>query len=223
MKPHRSGFTLIELLVVIAIIAILAAILFPVFAKAREKARAASCLSNMKQINLAVLMYTSDYDEKYPGVRMNYQVNGVGVSWRRLALPYIRNQQIFQCPSNQERFSLGEESDLQMPTSYAFATAGCDNTGQNFCYCGNQVVSLASVQSPAQTLTLVEWNNQWNPDACAWCGDKYCGHMERANFAMADGHCKNLKWLDVYQPWCMFRFDGWLDPGWLGSIPGQCQ
>ena len=219
----RRGFTLIELLVVIAIIAILAAILFPVFAKAREKARQTSCLSNMKQINLAVLMYTSDYDETYPGVRMCYQVNGVGVSWRRLVVPYIRNQSLFQCPSNQERLASCEESDLQMPTSYAFATAGCDNTSENFCYCCDRVVRMAVIGAPAETVTLVEWTHQCNPDACAWCWEKYCGHMERANFAMADGHAKSLKWIDVYQPRCMFRFDGWLDPGWLGSIPGQCQ
>jgi prepilin-type N-terminal cleavage/methylation domain-containing protein len=66
MTLGRKGFTLIELLVVIAIIAILAAILFPVFAKAREKARQTSCLSNEKEIALAILMYTQDYDEKFP-------------------------------------------------------------------------------------------------------------------------------------------------------------
>ena len=67
---HESGFTLIELLVVIAIIAILAAILFPVFAQAREKARATSCSSNIRQAGLALMQYTQDYDERYP--------NGVG-------------------------------------------------------------------------------------------------------------------------------------------------
>ncbi len=219
----RCGFTLIELLVVIAIIAILAAILFPVFAKAREKARQTSCLSNMKQINLAVLMYSNDYDEKYPGVRMCYQVNGVGVSWRRLVIPYIRNQALFQCPSATDRLSWCEESDLGMPTSYAFATAGCDQTHQYFCYCCDRVVALAAIERPAETLTLVEWTNGCNPDACAWCGDKFCGHNEQANFAMADGHCKSLKWRATYEPWCMFRFDGWLDPNWLNSIPGQCR
>src|ERR671916_3232132 len=67
LRTKRNGFTLIELLVVIAIIAILAAILFPVFAQAREKARQASCLSNVKQIGLAAMMYVQDYDETYPG------------------------------------------------------------------------------------------------------------------------------------------------------------
>jgi len=66
MKRSRNGFTLIELLVVIAIIAILAAILFPVFARAREKARQTSCLSNLKQLSLAILMYAEDYDETLP-------------------------------------------------------------------------------------------------------------------------------------------------------------
>src|ERR1035437_10614589 len=91
----RRGFTLIELLVVIAIIAILASILFPVFARAREKARQASCSSNEKQIGLAILMYVTDNDETYPFVDA-----GVGTStWRMSVLPYIRNRQLFQCPS----------------------------------------------------------------------------------------------------------------------------
>lgn len=98
----KNGFTLIELLVVIAIIAILAAILFPVFAQAREKARATSCLSNIKQIMTGVKMYTQDYDENsLPGW---YTVNSAGaagtyVVWEELTLPYIKNQDIFFCPS----------------------------------------------------------------------------------------------------------------------------
>src|SRR5437667_11069914 len=85
----QNGFTLIELLVVIAIIAILAAILFPVFAKAREKARQASCLSNTKQMGLALMMYTQDYDEILP-FRV-VRINGTyfeGLSWRRFIYPY---------------------------------------------------------------------------------------------------------------------------------------
>ena len=89
----RRGFTLIELLVVIAIIAILAAILFPVFARAREKARQASCLSNVKQLALAALMYAGDYDDTLPFT------HSFGAWWTDALQPYIRNAQILRCPS----------------------------------------------------------------------------------------------------------------------------
>jgi len=88
MRSARSAFTLIELLVVIAIIAILAAILFPVFAHAPEKARQAACLSNMKQIGLALNMYLQDHDEQFP--QGNYSVPGGLVTWRQLLEPYIK-------------------------------------------------------------------------------------------------------------------------------------
>jgi len=95
------GFTLIELLVVIAIVAILAAILFPVFARAREKARQASCTSNLKQIGTAMMMYVQDYDEVLPdllmgrdtGISANYR------AWNAVVMPYVANSQVFVCPS----------------------------------------------------------------------------------------------------------------------------
>ncbi len=96
----RRAFTLIELLVVIAIIAIPAAILFPVFARAREKARQASCQSNLKQIGLAFAMYVSDFDQKYPKAWW-LACTGVGPNWRDVISPYIKNNQLFQCPSNE--------------------------------------------------------------------------------------------------------------------------
>jgi len=108
MKKHR-GFTLIELLVVIAIIAILAAILFPVFARAREKARQASCLSNIKQITNAAMMYVQDYDETLPpglygGAGPNagpiLQLAGYRDA-RDLVYPYVKNEQVFCCPSGE--------------------------------------------------------------------------------------------------------------------------
>ena len=115
LRKGRTGFTLIELLVVIAIIAILAAILFPVFAKAREKARQSSCSSNMKQVGLALIGYTQDYDEKFPPVfgvanvgspatayvanwGMDYTATG-GVIVPSITGSYIKNRQIFNCPS----------------------------------------------------------------------------------------------------------------------------
>jgi prepilin-type N-terminal cleavage/methylation domain-containing protein/prepilin-type processing-associated H-X9-DG protein len=96
---RRQGFTLIELLVVIAIIAILAAILMPVFAQAREKARQTSCLSNFKQVGTGMMMYVQDYDESYPVSRLS---DGTGVfsSWKYGILPYVKNLQVYTCPSN---------------------------------------------------------------------------------------------------------------------------
>jgi len=98
----RRGFTLIELLVVIAIIAILAAILFPVFAKAREKARQASCQSNLKQIGLGIQMYASDYDDRAPAgwTWCNHAIWNENVQYPALLQPYVKNWQLFACPSN---------------------------------------------------------------------------------------------------------------------------
>ena len=96
-QNRRSGFTLIELLVVIAIIAILAAILFPVFARARENARRSSCTSNLKQIALGVIQYRQDNDELFPAVATLNVTNGLG--WANSIQPYLKSTQIFQCPS----------------------------------------------------------------------------------------------------------------------------
>ena len=111
-KPNNtkrgSGFTLIELLVVIAIIAILAAILFPVFARARENARRSSCLSNMKQIGLGIIQYTQDYDEKYPPVSTTVASTvttpppGRFMGWGDEIQSYVKSTQILQCPSESD-------------------------------------------------------------------------------------------------------------------------
>lgn len=110
----RRGFTLIELLVVIAIIAILAAILFPVFAKAREKARAASCLSNMRQLATGIRMYVQDYDERFmydsygPGISYTTPSGQVMTNsymlWMFMVYPYVKNTQLFNCPSVGQTF-----------------------------------------------------------------------------------------------------------------------
>ncbi|HEV2474679.1 MAG TPA: prepilin-type N-terminal cleavage/methylation domain-containing protein [Chthonomonadales bacterium] len=105
---RRRGFTLIELLVVIAIIAILAAILFPVFAQARESARMTSCLSNMRQIGLALQMYMTDYDTTYPNIYQGWGIAGCvrpcgdqeGWNWRNAIQPYTKNKGLQSCPSN---------------------------------------------------------------------------------------------------------------------------
>jgi len=108
-NSRKKGFTLIELLVVIAIIAILAAILFPVFARARENARRASCQSNLKQIALGVFMYDQDYDEKLPLVNgdPNSATSGNPYGWADALQPYLKSTQIFQCPSESQGPSSG--------------------------------------------------------------------------------------------------------------------
>src|SRR4028119_496469 len=99
-RPGAKGFTLIELLVVIAIIAILAAILFPVFAKARENARRASCQNNLKQLSLAWMQYTQDFDEH----TVPYSVGGgsgtPAFAWNQIMQPYLRSTQVLKCPSS---------------------------------------------------------------------------------------------------------------------------
>ncbi len=138
-RKHSSGFTLIELLVVIAIIAILAAILFPVFAQAREKARSTSCLSNVKQIGTGFAMYLQDFDEHFMATVTERQApkavdaskpeNVAPYSYRAILDPYIKSQQIFKCPSALPWPTLGP--GVWWPTDYGahLNEANVDPTG----------------------------------------------------------------------------------------------
>src|ERR1700716_2133138 len=115
MQRSRTGFTLIELLVVIAIIAILAAILFPVFAQAREKARQASCLSNLKQLGLAEMQYVQDYDEKFSG---SYQNSPAGrIYYPELIFPYTKNTGIYFCPDADQNDHFNDDGSNNCTTN----------------------------------------------------------------------------------------------------------
>jgi prepilin-type N-terminal cleavage/methylation domain-containing protein/prepilin-type processing-associated H-X9-DG protein len=185
-STHREGFTLIELLVVIAIIAILAAILFPVFARAREKARQTTCISNQKQILLAIMQYTQDFDETYPLGQAQWPTHWDGTinstdqaaSIEEEIDPYIkagvvwgpeRNSSVWKCPSDSVRRDdcdgapgIGTGYDI----SYAFTNYNPANPLTQFGLFSysNGVPSqtLAGVGSPGDTVIMWDW---WNPQA----------------------------------------------------------
>jgi len=156
-RSSVKGFTLIELLVVIAIIAILAAILFPVFAQVREKARATTCLSNEKQIALAMLQYNQDYDEKFP-FSWGISAPGVGMTWRTAINPYIKAQNndpttpgisytgVWHCPS-----------DSHTTASYA-ANGMLNGAGMGIPVYTVESKSLAAVNSPSELVYALELN-----------------------------------------------------------------
>ncbi|RYG64700.1 DUF1559 domain-containing protein [bacterium] len=127
VPQQRRAFTLIELLVVIAIIAILASILFPVFGRARENARRSSCQSNLKQIGLAVMQYTQDYD--------NYMVPQQNANptryWPTLLVPYIKGSQIFTCPSSTESNFNRDETKIKTGTRMTYCDRGASDTSSN--------------------------------------------------------------------------------------------
>jgi prepilin-type N-terminal cleavage/methylation domain-containing protein/prepilin-type processing-associated H-X9-DG protein len=195
-SPHK-GFTLIELLVVIAIIAILASILFPVFARARENARRTSCLSNTKQLGLGFMQYTQDYDEKYPIIgygpdssndHVIFPNGGSGPNnWILRVYPYVKSAQIFACPSNTIEPWKGAPT---APTSVAGTSYGA-----NSALLTNSLVPtpISAVQKASETVLLAD-SAGTAPYMLyqAYAATRYVSdrHMDGANFAFADGHAK---------------------------------
>ena len=209
-KP--SGFTLIELLIVISIIAILAAMLFPVFARARENARRSSCQSNLKQIGLGIMQYSQDYDEKMP----SYQADSpkADTPWHFAIQPYLKSIQLFKCPSNSgpaTPFVYGTPDATygipSIPISYV-ANGGDESstTGMGglrpFRKGFQTPTALASMIFPSTTIAISEVKNSAgaavNPflDTNAkfyGANTGFTSHLKMANFLFIDGHVKALK------------------------------
>ncbi len=223
----NKGFTLIELLVVIAIISILAAILFPVFARARENARRSSCMSNLKQIGIGIMQYTQDYDERMPS---NYiQLSGVTYTrwWADLIQPYVKNYQVYVCPSDStpgiyphNRFP-GDMNPLVLsyaPNGVQTCSAG-DMASMGFPAVSNNTApilfaglsqTIAQVQDGSGTILLMDIKQLASPPSfhnITNCNQTDYGpaatarvvdrHLEGTNFLFVDGH---VKWLKKSKP-----------------------
>jgi prepilin-type N-terminal cleavage/methylation domain-containing protein/prepilin-type processing-associated H-X9-DG protein len=205
----RKGFTLIELLVVIAIIAILAAILFPVFARAREAARATQCRSNLKQLGTAVMMYTQDYDETLPIERT---INP-SMSVIQFLDPYIKSKAVWDCPSQNP--SAKSSIAYNGERSYSYNTWALSNQ------------SLAAIQNVSETVCLADstpntWQGAWmlfrpsngmRQDALngsatptwgaaasqSWTQCNFAErHSDTGNVLWVDGHVKSMKYATLY-------------------------
>jgi prepilin-type N-terminal cleavage/methylation domain-containing protein/prepilin-type processing-associated H-X9-DG protein len=222
MKKSQ-GFTLIELLVVIAIIAILAAILFPVFAKVREKARQTSCASNMKQLGLAEAQYSQDNDEIYSGAYFDTPVNG-RVVWTELLYPYTKSVGIYACPDSSTHMTNDNAGNcLANPntcgkgngvTDYSYNAVSQYNIGNtNGDHAWNAV---ASIDQPTETIMLMDarggnggfyncWRTEETDIKGSFYGNSWNGtnpvtsiipqnrHTDGANYLWYDGHVKWMK------------------------------
>ncbi len=227
---RRAGFTLIELLVVIAIIAILAAILFPVFAKAREKARQAACTSNTKQIGLAIMQYVQDYDEVYPTCNWGLVFNAAGTFLAppygvyAVLDPYLKSRDVMKCPSRTGR--VGYQQNGQNANSIwgvqwggAWGMSGLLNAP----------AALAEVNSPANIISGMEMltNTDHGDNNYGW----YTGwatvpmynptinlpHNGGMQHIYADGH---VKWLKIENQATIIATGGWCYtvPEWQTSF-----
>ncbi|HPT98521.1 MAG TPA: DUF1559 domain-containing protein [Armatimonadota bacterium] len=201
----RRGFTLIELLVVIAIIAILAAILFPVFARARENARKANCQSNLKQIALGWMQYAQDYDEMVPPLyTITTGASGGYLHLPELIYPYVKNAGVFSCPSE----SQGQTFDYGIRLTYGYNQSRFQ--GRAYFFEGN--MSLSMIEDTAQTILFIDDTNLYagpydphvpagyNPNTPVLnsltdtTGTRASNrHSEMYNIAFVDGHVKAMK------------------------------
>ena len=214
---RRFGFTLIELLVVIAIVSLLAAILFPVFARARENARKTSCCNNLKQIGLGFLLYCQDYDELYPLTSFPSTAS----SWTTHVQPYIKSTQVYRCPSDTGAIW---NSAVLPPAPPPYTTSYKLNA---WMASGQPYSSLANVQKPAQSVFIADATQAlggdhfhpfyWgappeNTSSAFMAGASFdaatgktkelplARHLDGFNLGFADGHVKWMQWEQTWKP-----------------------
>jgi prepilin-type N-terminal cleavage/methylation domain-containing protein/prepilin-type processing-associated H-X9-DG protein len=202
LKSSKRAFTLLELLVVVAIIALLAAILFPAFSRARENARRSSCASNVKQLALGILQYTQDYDETLPPVAYPDPTDTEDqISWASMTAPYLKSEQIFKCPSDSksDKYSYGLNElafvdwvDDTPDEAPAFKLSQFQNT--------TQTVMLGDIERAPDVdedaLKMVEPGDDLDDELDGLPLDR---HMERVNLAFMDGHVKAMRLDQFYE------------------------
>jgi len=228
-RRSRAGFTLIELLVVIAIIAILAAILFPVFAQARERARMSTCLSNQRQLGTALMMYVQDYDETFPYIRFHSWSTEKGNNtyvWKNAVRPYLKSLDVLACPSNPTSRTIpgmptpnsqwvtppaggnaegwALEPEQRMPGGYgmnacAITWVPADTKGVS------PPLRWAEVTRPADTILIAEAHSTAADVHPNWmwlsCPGVFAHPAGKVgNFIFFDGHVKSRKWLSTLFP-----------------------
>lgn len=162
--PIRRAFTLIELLVVIAIIAILAAILFPVFAQAKGAAKATQCLSNQRNLGLAMVLYQQDYDDTYPLAA--YPTDTAFVLWLDIVDPYVKNKDIWLCPGSKVKTT---DTTGALTSHFGYNSLYLTNIKTDFSnVLEHSAVTATTVQSPAETVVLTSAKSSIEG---SWCGD----------------------------------------------------
>lgn len=218
----KKGFTLIELLIVIAIISILAAILFPVFARARENARRTRCASNLKQLGLAMMQYSQDYDEKMLPTALYYSLirpdgtPGSTALWPHILAPYVKNLNVFECPSSTLKYAGSGGGWLPYGYNYRSPGDGSCTTNCGVSMGGNAgdgSAAVAAIEDPSGTIAVSDAGyyivrfrgaafSREQAVRASQCDAstficQQARHLETINSLFVDGHVKSMPWQTI--------------------------